>query len=175
MEGETRYYIAQGENVQGPFPRSKVVDLIRQGRARPDMLYSAEGGPWIVGHEVADLFPGGAAGPGPAPLYDEPEWEDQPAAPVHGRGRGRHRLKAHRGGAVLALGILGLVVCFICGIFAWVMGADDLKQMRQGRMDPSGQGMTQAGMICGIIGTILAAIGLLIFLLVGVGSVAAFR
>ena len=28
--------------------------------------------------------------------------------------------------------------------------------MRAGRMDPDGQGMTNAGMICGIISTVLA-------------------
>ena len=46
-------------------------------------------------------------------------------------------LTPHRGGAVLALGILGLVVCFICGIIAWVMGKNDLREIDAGRMDPS--------------------------------------
>lgn len=71
-------------------------------------------------------------------------------------------MKPHRGGAVLALGILGLIVCLICGIIAWVMGNEDLKQMDAGLMDPSGRGLTQAGRILGIVSVVLACIGALI-------------
>jgi len=64
-------------------------------------------------------------------------------------------LKPHRGVLILVLGILGIVCCFILGIIAWVMGNNDLKEIAAGRMDPSGQGLTQAGKICGIVGVIL--------------------
>ena len=63
-------------------------------------------------------------------------------------------VKPHRGVVVLVLGILGIVVCFICGIFAWVMGKNDLREMDAGTMDPAGRGMTKAGKICGMIGVI---------------------
>ncbi len=43
------------------------------------------------------------------------------------------------------------------------MGSGDLKQMDAGTMDPSGRGNTQAGKICGIIGTILLIIGVIVF------------
>lgn len=82
-------------------------------------------------------------------------------------------LKAHRGGVVLALGILGLVVCFICGIIAWVMGNKDLQEMETGLMDPAGRGLTQAGRICGMVSVGLAVLGILIFLIVTVISVLA--
>ena len=75
-------------------------------------------------------------------------------------------LRPHRGGAILALGIVGLVVCFICGIIAWVMGKTDLREMAAGRMDPSGQGLTNAGRICGIISVVLACAGAVIWLIV---------
>ena len=71
-------------------------------------------------------------------------------------------LRPHRGTLILVLGILGLVCCFICGIIAWVMGNGDLREIDAGRMDPSGRGLTQAGKICGMIGTILWIIGLVI-------------
>ena len=74
-------------------------------------------------------------------------------------------LKPHRGTAVLVLGILGLVVCFICGIIAWVMGKTDLREMEAGRMDPSGRGLTEAGKICGIISVVLACAGMLLGLI----------
>lgn len=84
-------------------------------------------------------------------------------------------LKSDRGGAVLALGILGIVVCFICGIIAWVMGNNDLREMDEGTMDASGRGLTQAGKICGMISVILWLVGLgillLIVLFIGAGAV----
>ncbi len=74
-------------------------------------------------------------------------------------------LKPHRGAVVLTLGILGIVPCFICGIIAWVMGNNDIREMDAGAMDPAGRGMTQAGKICGIIGVILQCIVLAFWLL----------
>jgi hypothetical protein len=38
------------------------------------------------------------------------------------------------------------------------MGNNDLAEMRAGRMDPEGEGLTNAGRICGIIGTILMVV-----------------
>lgn len=70
-----------------------------------------------------------------------------------------------RGTLVLTLGILSLVSMGVCaffpligavlGLIAWIMGQTDLRKMRKGDMDPNGQSMTQAGWICGIVGTIL--------------------
>jgi hypothetical protein len=83
---------------------------------------------------------------------------------AHGRPTYR---KPHRGGTILTLGILAIVCnfCFIPGICAWTMGNSDLNAMRAGQMDPSGRGLTQAGQIMGIIGTILSV-------LLGVANVA---
>lgn len=67
-------------------------------------------------------------------------------------------VEPHRGGMILTLGILSLVVCGFLGPFAWVMGSHDLEKMRRGRMDKSGYGCTQAGYILGIISTILTIV-----------------
>ncbi len=72
----------------------------------------------------------------------------------------------HRGVLILVLGILGIVCCFICGIIAWVMGNNDLREIDACRMDPSGRGLTQAGKICGMVGVILAIVGIVIQLIV---------
>ena len=61
----------------------------------------------------------------------------------------------HRGGLILTLAILGWIICPVFAPFAWSMGASDLRAMRLGQMDLEGQGMTQAGMILGMIQTIL--------------------
>ena len=65
----------------------------------------------------------------------------------------------HRGGLILALVIVSVVLFFPCSIFcgpmAWSMGNADLAEMRTGNMDPSGEGMVQAGRVLGMIATIL--------------------
>ena len=82
-------------------------------------------------------------------------------SPAISPGSSRH-LQPHRGGAILALGIAGIACCVICGIIAWAMGSSDLKRMQAGTMDPSGRGLTQAGMILGIVATVIGAIGLVV-------------
>ena len=62
---------------------------------------------------------------------------------------------------ILVFGILSLVICAPLGIPAWIMGTGDLKQMDAGAMDPTGRSLTNAGRICGIIGTILFALYIL--------------
>lgn len=70
---------------------------------------------------------------------------------------------AHRGGLILALGVISWVVgCPIFGLFAWIMGSNDLREMRLGRMDPSGMGLTQAGQIIGMIHSILVIVVIVI-------------
>jgi hypothetical protein len=97
-----------------------------------------------------------------------------PIAPAGPQDFTQQTVRPHRGGLILALGILGIVCCFICGIIAWVMGNNDLREMAAGRMDPSGQGLTQAGKICGIVSVVLLIINFifgLMFLLMQVAVV----
>jgi hypothetical protein len=82
-------------------------------------------------------------------------------------------MQPHRGVLILVFGILGLVMCVIFGIVAWVMGSGDLKQMDAGAMDPSGRGLTQAGKICGMIGVILNVVVLLLYVVIFVVAIAA--
>jgi hypothetical protein len=75
---------------------------------------------------------------------------------------------------ILAFGILGWFVCFIFGIMAWTMGNNDLKEMREGRMDPEGESLTNIGRILGMISCILGALGFIfacfIMILGGLGQ-----
>jgi hypothetical protein len=84
-------------------------------------------------------------------------------------------MQPHRGVLILVFGILGLVMCVIFGIVAWVMGSGDLKQMDAGAMDPSGRGLTQAGKICGMIAVILNVVVYVVIFVVAIaaGGVAA--
>jgi hypothetical protein len=85
-------------------------------------------------------------------------------------------LLPHRGSLVLVLGILsipfaffGAVPGFAMGVAAWMMGARDLREMRDGYLDPMGEGETTAGLVCGIIGSIIGGVfllGILLYVLV---------
>lgn len=80
---------------------------------------------------------------------------------------------------ILVFGILGIVLCFIFGIVAWVMANGDLAAMREGTMDASGEGLTSAGKICGIIGVVKDSLGVcmgiafLVFGILAAGGAAA--
>lgn len=78
-------------------------------------------------------------------------------------------MSPHRGGLVLALSLTGLLMCPICAPFGWAMGNNDVEEIRSGRMDPAGEGLSQAGKIIGIIGTVFW--GLLVALAV-IGAMA---
>jgi hypothetical protein len=101
--------------------------------------------------------------------YEAEEDEDHPR-----RGRDRYDeprrldLEPHRGGLVMTLGIISLVCVALfflwvvppvvglgLGLTAWIMGHIDLRKIKNRKMDEDGLGGTQAGWICGIIGSIL--------------------
>ena len=77
-----------------------------------------------------------------------------------------------RGVLILVLGILSILLCQVLGPFAWIMGSGDLKKIAAGQISSEAKPLTQAGMICGIIATILlglAALFALLWLVLGVG------
>lgn len=104
-----------------------------------------------------------SAGPPPWPSKQQ----QFPQAPRNaGAAYPRRDCEPHRGAMILTFGILALVLCGpIFGPLAWIMGNNDLAEIRAGRMDRDGEGLTQAGRICGIIGSILGLIGLTFFML----------
>jgi hypothetical protein len=79
-------------------------------------------------------------------------------------------LERGRGALILVLGILSLIMFgLITGIPAWVMGHTDLRRMREGLMESTDEGLTRAGMILGIIGTLLSALAIVFIILIIVG------
>lgn len=100
--------------------------------------------------------------PTPAPPAAEPPRQkikdEEPAAWEFTPNR-RRDLHPHRGSTILVLGILSIVLPFanlILGPLAWALGSADLRAIKEGRMDPMGEGTTKAGYICGIVGTCFA-------------------
>ena len=113
--------------------------------------------------------------PGPQGREFPSENDDHPRRGLFDRGPRRRDTEPHRGVLVLVLGIISLV-CTIpafctyglfgligipLGITAWVLGHRDLGRIKRNEMDEEGLGTTQAGWVCGIVGTILNALVML--------------
>jgi len=66
---------------------------------------------------------------------------------------------------ILVLGILSIVICFITGIVALVMAKKEMELFNNnpGLYSESSLGTVKAGRICSIIGLILWAIGILVY------------
>ncbi len=107
--------------------------------------------------EVVRDSPGGANSPLPASSFPqgnpvEPAQEPAPARRI------RRDAEPGRGALILTLGIVSIVlpvIGWIPGIAAIVMGRADQRKIRAGSMDHSAADTTQAGWICGIIGTVI--------------------
>ncbi len=70
--------------------------------------------------------------------------------------------------ATLVLGILSIVVCFICGIVALVISNRDLTMYRNNPelYSLASYNNIKAGRICAIIGIILQVVGLVLYIAV---------
>ncbi|MCB9914328.1 MAG: hypothetical protein H6828_04140 [Planctomycetes bacterium] len=64
-------------------------------------------------------------------------------------------MRPHRGITLIVVGLLGLVVCGVFGPVVWVMARRDLAEMNAGTLDPAGRGLTVAGAVLGVLGTLL--------------------
>lgn len=70
--------------------------------------------------------------------------QDTPPKPAH-----------HHGSLVLVLGLVSLLAIQPLGIVPWILGVQDLRAMREGRMNPEGRTATLVGTALGIIAVVL--------------------
>ena len=73
--------------------------------------------------------------------------------------------KPEGGTVVFVLGLLGLLMCQVLGIVAWVMGNTYMSKCRE--MDVAPEGIAVAGRLLGIISTSIFAISLVIGIMMG--------
>lgn len=161
----------------GPVSWSQLQAWASEGRLAADCFVAeSAAGPW---RGAAELFPK-LTPLKPAPVAVPPPtthaWlppnaggdETAPFAAAYapftpGAAAGRYTTP-HRGGLILVLGLLGFMInCPIFCFMAWVMGSSDLREMKAGRMDPSGEQLTQVGRVLGMILSIFWIIGFVIF------------
>jgi hypothetical protein len=157
------WYVRTPDGEQyGPVSKERIDQWVAEGRVTPDSWVFQQG--WSDWRSARDVFPQLGARIPPGNPYGAPH-----AAGAYGR-----HMVPDRGAAVLTLGILGILVCAPLAIVAWVMGANDLAKMRRGEMNNAGYGTTQAGMILGIVGTILLAIAVLFFIILAASGAGRF-
>lgn len=68
---------------------------------------------------------------------------------------------------VLVLGILGIVCCGILAPIAWYLGNKEMRKIKAGQLPAQNEGMARAGMILGIVGSVLLVLGVLWVLFLG--------
>jgi hypothetical protein len=76
-------------------------------------------------------------------------------------GEGQPQSASSQAITALVLSILGVVCCGFLAPIAWYLGTQEQKAIREGRSPAAGEGLAQAAVIIGIIGTILLVFGLL--------------
>ena len=85
----------------------------------------------------------------------------QPAEPATEAERTGVAVQPHRGTLVLTLGLISMLLFSPLGVVAWILGVLELKAMDRGERDPTGRGTAIAGMIFGIIGTVMMVVFLI--------------
>lgn len=163
MSGDTWQVRTSDGRVYGPVPRKDLDEWFAEGRIPREALLLRQGDPrW---RPAAEVYPQLAR------VHAGLSERNNPFAESSGsrgtRTSGQPFLQPHRGGLILALAILGWVICPVFAPFAWSMGSSDLQAIRSGRMDPGGASLTQAGMVMGMVQTILL-IGLVALMCLGV-------
>jgi hypothetical protein len=143
--------------IYGPVSREILDQWVAQGRISADCSLMCESdGIWQDATVVYPVLQP-VTQPVRPTIFDDNPVSGLPQGPRGGE-VGRVRvLNGHRGGLILALGIISWAVgCPIFGIMAWIMGSSDMRDMQRGMMDPSGRGITQAGQIIGMVHVLLA-------------------
>ena len=156
----------------GPAPWSQLQAWADEGRLAADCQVAEKpSGPW---RGAAELFPAlpsmkpmpVAAAPPTIHTWLPPTNAQDETAPFAvssyapltpgSRSTAGQYVAPHRAGLILILGLLGFAInCPIFCVMAWVMGSGDLREMRAGRMDKSGEGLTQVGRVLGMILSLL--------------------
>jgi hypothetical protein len=182
-EGSGRWYMRTPEGrVYGPVSKLELDRWLSEGRISVECsLREGEEAQWRSADEFYGVLSAASqrqASPG-SPFVERAG--GSPAASAASAGATRTAFGTsstgvyytpHRGGLILAFGIMGWVFsCPIFSVMAWVMGNSDLREMRSGRMDSRGMGLTQAGHVLGVIYTLL---WILVFVIVTFVALLAF-
>jgi hypothetical protein len=151
----------------GPVTRNVLDGWVAEGRVSDDcQLLCESDATWRSAEFIYPVLRPAPIAKTWTPALDRTDFSKGPVSPeLAGQpiAARRYVVNPDRGGIILALGVLSWAIgCPIFGVLAWVMGSSDLREMQQGRMDPRGQGLTQAGRLIGMLHVLLSLIALVI-------------
>ena len=147
--------------VYGSIGRSELDDRVSEGRVLADcQILQAGGDQWRWASEVYTGLDTAPASSQPVSVNTQSATPNSLSSAVLPGNLSEPFRQPHRGGLILMLALLGWAICFPFSIFAWTMGSSDLRAMGTGRMDSGGRGLTQVGMILGMIQCILVMAGI---------------
>ena len=176
---------AQGQEQQGhpdpttPYPSSGAVFNPTSGQSAPDY--------WSAQNQDQNQNQPYGQPPYGQPSYQQPSYPPPggQSGPPPGAAPGYppHAFSAPRpdhpqATLSLVLGIVGLAGGFACLIgflvapFAWALGRNALKDIKASQGGLGGEGSARAGMIMGIVGTVILVLGILVLALVIVVGIA---
>lgn len=169
----------------GPVSRAELDRWLTEGRvtAASQILHEANG-QWVWASQVyphlaistaaqaspSPFAPGTLAKPidlTANPFSDNVNPYASPSAAGYAPLTPRHYREQSRGGTILTLSIVGPLFCIFMSIAAVVMGFTDLNEMKRGVRDPSGRGLTIAGLVISCV-----YLGFLVFVF-GIGFIGA--
>jgi len=160
MSSQWRVQTPEG-HIYGPVTRPELDRWVAEGRLDAGCQLNEVGQVvWVPAEQEYPHLKHVPAAPAPATSQTAMTAPSQPTQAY---------LLPHRGPMLLVFGILGIVMAFSCPLLfffaptAWIMARKDLAQIREGRMDPAGLGLSQAAHVLGIVGTILGALYLLLW------------
>jgi hypothetical protein len=81
----------------------------------------------------------------------------EPQAEIQYQGEVRRGYRPHNGSLIVVLACIGIVIV-PCAIIAAIMGHLELKQIRRGIIDPSGESIVQTGYVLGILFSVIGII-----------------
>ncbi len=105
----------------------------------------------------------GASGSEPPPPISPSSEHHLNRYPQDYSGQPRGREEGDQAYLILILGVLSLMCCFPLGIAAWIMGNRQLSKISQGRISSKNSGVIKVGRALGIIGVILGALSVILF------------
>lgn len=173
-EGVDRWHLRTPEGLTfGPVTRHVLDQWQREGRITGQSQLAQEGnGQWVW---ASSIYPQLASTTTVNPFQDSPETGQNPYAPpgagTYWPGGSYLALAPHRGALILTLAIISIVVCNLLSVPSLVMALVDLNKMSRGIMDPSGRGLTIAGLVISIISSLYFLVwsGFIVAMILGKG------
>lgn len=155
-QSEELWMRAADGNIYGPVDRPTLDRWFREGRVGAGyQIRVGEYGSWTSPDAFRPLASGTQSTLG-HPASGGSSNPYAPTKPYAPGGQIRTYPKADQSVLIIVMAILGFILCPLFSLIAWIMGANALKDIQAGQIDPNSKGVIQAGYYLGMLNCILA-------------------